>query len=251
MARNATPKGIFFLTTSILLGGLPPATIQADPVRSARAQEHQVTARWYVVTRAFVLKQAADEMHQRLIGAGLHPKRLTREETVRLYAFDDSRTFRQRRQAEQAKQEWNNHGLETAIMADEHGFRISLGRYYIAGYAREFRNRLEATSMPFSVESRETLIPVYRFIFQSHSREEAEQYWKALQKVGATDPMIIDLETMLTMFGDKAERIFPASISRNLREPNPENGQKGNRRREDQGLPPDDTARRKSGDFSP
>jgi hypothetical protein len=209
MARIAIPTSIFFLTTSIWLGGLSPATIQAGAVRSVRAQEHQVTARWYVVTRAFVLKQAADEMHQRLIEAGLHPRRLTRKEAVRLYAFDDTRTFRLRQQALQAKQEWDKHGLETAIMADKQGFRISLGRYYIAGYAREFKKQLEATGMPFSVEPRESLIPVHRFIFQSHSREEAERCWKALQRIGATDPMIIDSETMRTMFGDPAGRIFP------------------------------------------
>ncbi|MFQ5355454.1 MAG: hypothetical protein ACE5DY_02995 [Mariprofundaceae bacterium] len=194
--------GLPVLTMLIWLGCFLPVTIWSpDRIQTAIAQEVQKPGKWYVVTRAFMLKQGAEDIRKRLLETGYTPELIIRKEKTTLYAFDDKRTFRQRRQAKLAIVEWEKHGVKAAILPEASGFRVSLGRYLIPGYAKEFENRLTLTGIPFSLQMQETEIPTYRYSFQFSTREKAEQNWQTVNEIGATDPTLMDEKRMRLMFG--------------------------------------------------
>ncbi len=193
--------GLRILAILVWLGCFLFTTIwNSNGIQTVIAQDIQEQGKWYVVTRAFMLKQAVEDIRKRLPETGHTPELLIRKENASLYAFDDKRTFQLHLRAEMARLEWKKRGIKAVIMPNGSGFKVSLGRYLIAGYARQFEKRLELTGMPFSLQMKETKIPVYRFSFQFSSRQEAEKHWQAIKEIGATDPTLMDEKRMRLMF---------------------------------------------------
>lgn len=179
---------------------LPPSA----PTTAHRAVPGQDDELWRVVTRKRVWRQGAEELQRRLEAAGLVATILERRETVGMHAFDDVHSYPTRAEAEAAMLRWRGQGFEASLQETDHGFGVSLGRFYLPEHAEHLHQRLRQTGMPFHYEQRQVVIPVYRLALPAAEQQEAEALWRRVQALGIADPMLMTEEQFQSVFAQPA-----------------------------------------------
>jgi len=151
---------------------------------------------WRVITRRMAWKKAAESMAATLKEAGFSPVLVTRDEPIELHAFDDAQTFTDKKLAYQIKTWWEEHHIaaDIAEISNDAGssiYHVTLGRYYLTGYAEQAQKELAQVGRAYMYEKRMVEIPGYRFAFPSMPKSEAEILWRQLQNLGIADPVLM------------------------------------------------------------
>lgn len=148
---------------------------------------------WRVLTHRMVWQQAVHDLQKKLLAVGLKPRLIKRKERVKLYVFDDTRSFTSLPLAQAALAAWNRHGIrDVNIIVMKGGtYRLGLGRYYIMEYARNTEQRLQRSGLPYTRDKRVVRIPAMRFVFAPMLRPQADILWKKLQALGMSQPVIM------------------------------------------------------------
>ncbi|MDX8411305.1 MAG: hypothetical protein R8K46_05465 [Mariprofundaceae bacterium] len=176
---------------------------RSSPPRLVRGSFEAVEAdreRWMVLTRPIVWKKAADSLKLRLEEGGFEPIVIQRREKVSLHAFDDERTFSQRNNAAQAVEEWKRRKVDASITIVDHGFGVSLGRYFMPEYAKRMEKTLNDAGRPYQYARRQMKIDVYRFTFPPANQQKAETLWRQVQATGLADPVLMTETRLKSMF---------------------------------------------------
>jgi len=174
-------------------------------------------ALWRVVTRRMVWKKAAEAMYKRLKETGLRVTSVARKEKIELHAFDDARTFAQRKNATQARKEWEKRGFEADVINQDDHFGVGLGRFFLAAYARQMQEKLKKTGMKYSYERRIVNIPTWRFTFPAATHTDAEKLWQRIQALGIADPLLMPEKQFRVLFGNNELRNHIISAKRSNR----------------------------------
>ncbi|MDQ6975146.1 MAG: hypothetical protein Q9M22_01125 [Mariprofundaceae bacterium] len=147
---------------------------------------------WRVLTHRMVWKQGVHDLQRKLASIGLTPQLITRKERVKLYTFDDARTFISVASARGAQAAWQQHGImDVDVVVKNSGYGLGLGRYYIMEFARNTEQRLRRSGLPYKRDKRVVRIPAMRFVFPPMSRPKADTLWQKLQALGVGKPIII------------------------------------------------------------
>lgn len=157
---------------------------------------------WRVVTRGFVVPEAADQMRKSLLQQGLQPITLKHQEEVELYAFDDPRSFATREDAARARDAWVKAGFEAQISKPDAQFGVSLGRLYMEAYAQQLQRRLDGSKRPYIYHRRQVSIPTWHYTFAAMSYADAQALWQHVQAMGMADPVLIQEPEFQGLYGD-------------------------------------------------
>jgi len=204
VGRNITSFILLVLLTWLAwTSWQPPAVIpDTQPVSLAIPEPLDAAPTlWRVVTRRMVWKEAAEAMYKRLKEAGLRVTSVTRKEKIDLHAFDDARTFVQRKDATQARKKWEKRGFEADVIHQDDHFGVGLGRFFLAAYARQMQKKLKKNGMKYSYERRMVNIPTWRFTFPAASHAKARKLWQRIQALGVADPSLMPEKQFESLFG--------------------------------------------------
>lgn len=196
---------------------MPPAPTSLREVRQplpVANSDDADQAKWRVVTRKIVWKQAAQSLQQRLQKAGFMVTPVTRRETVELHAFDDPRTFTSLQKADATEAAWKKKGIDAQVIKYDNHYGVALGRFFLPEYAEARRQLLEKSGEKYSYAKRTVEIPVYRFTFPTAQKDTAEKLWKHLQDIGIADPALIREDRFNALYGT-----LPQEEKRNLSKP--------------------------------
>ncbi len=160
---------------------------------------------WRVITRRLISQKAAKALGKRLQNINLQPIGIRQREPVTLHAFDDARRFNSWQDARAASAEWQKRKIETSVIRVEEGeYLLSLGRFYLDGYANAMRKRLNGLGRPYRYHRETVSIAVYRFTFPASPREQAQALWRQLQFSGLAMPVLMPAAQFRIAYG-KAE----------------------------------------------
>ena len=190
----------------------PPAAPRVGAVRvELPAGKRAEAARWRVITHRFVWKKGAEALRARLAALGIEPVEIAREEEVEVHAFDDPRLFATEKAARRAAARWRGKGVEAVAIEVElpdggKAFRVALGRFYLAPYAREQAKRLDATGLAYRYERRTMMLPTWRFATPPLPRAQAEKVFRVLAGSGLGEPRLVPEAEFRRLFGSALAR---------------------------------------------
>ncbi|PIQ32285.1 MAG: hypothetical protein COW62_07830 [Zetaproteobacteria bacterium CG17_big_fil_post_rev_8_21_14_2_50_50_13] len=168
------------------LHGSPKIIIQVPE------QEDAADMLWRVMTRRMVWKKGFEDMQARLVGKGLSPVVLKREEPVELHAYDDVRLFDSFAEANKVKESWLKKGFEADVLeTGDSLYRVGLGRFYLDEYAGEMEQRLKDAGETYRYERRTVVIPSYRLVFPAQPKQKAQHLWDRLRDMGVASPILM------------------------------------------------------------
>ena len=81
--------------------------------------------------------------------------------------------------------------MDASITIVDHGFGVSLGRYFMPEYAKRMEKTLNDAGRPYQYARRQMKIDVYRFTFPPANQQEAETLWRQVQATGLADPVLM------------------------------------------------------------
>lgn len=157
---------------------------------------------WRVVTRRFIVPEAAGKLRSSLLQQGFPAIELRHQEEVELYAFDDPRSFATHEDAARVRDAWKQAGFEAQISKPDGKFGVSLGRLYLEAYARQLQRRLEGSKRPYTYHRRQVTIPTWRYTFPAMAYTDAQTLWLRVQAMGMADPVLMQEPRFQDLYGD-------------------------------------------------